>query len=375
MIEMSEQKNKFIQFAIICEIEGNVNADERIGQRITIKKFVSKEGIYPYVSARAIKKGIKETLSSTEENIDPYSLSYGEQKQKGDSGDFIKYIDQDIFGYMIPTDPPIRRKSPIEISYLVSIHPVPITVEFGGRFPKFDNPVPFEIEQAKFVGKFYGNIYNYIGVFHESEIKEEILKKLENGEYKNEIEQANGEEGIGKYFVLKKDKRVERLKKVLRILLLGKFRLPRSTNQLNQGFYRYVVLLFSKSLKPLPAYVTINYKKEREYEIYKSEKDGKIVEKVVEKYNEGYELDLRRLEEFSQLLEDGETIYVIDFVGNLKTLNNTKIEIVKPQEVEEKIISKIENFINFDDIKYYLNFYKGYIKEEKNSDKGGKKRR
>lgn len=360
MIEMSEQKNKFIQFAIICEIEGNVNADERIGQRITIKKFVSKEGIYPYVSARAIKKGIKEALSLTEENVDPYNISFGDQE--GDSGDFINYIDQDIFGYMLPTDPPIRRKSPIEISYLVSIHPVPIIPEFGGRFPKFGNPVPFEIEQAKFVGKFYGNIYNYIGVFHESEIKEEILKKLENGEYNNEIDQKeNREEGIGRYFVLKKDKRVDRLKKVLEILLLGKFRLPRSTNQLNQGFYRYVVLLFSKSLKPLPTYVTIKYKKEREYEIHKTEKDGKIVEKVVEKYNEGYELDLERLEEFSKLLEGGETIYIIDFVGNLNTQNKEeKIKIIKPHEVKDKIINNIENFISLDDFGYYLKFYKGY---------------
>jgi len=357
---MSEQKNKFIQFAIICEIEGNVNADERIGQRITIKKFVSKEGIYPYVSARAIKKGIKEALSLTEENVDPYNISFGDQE--GDSGDFINYIDQDIFGYMLPTDPPIRRKSPIEISYLVSIHPVPIIPEFGGRFPKFGNPVPFEIEQAKFVGKFYGNIYNYIGVFHESEIKEEILKKLENGEYNNEIDQKeNREEGIGRYFVLKKDKRVDRLKKVLEILLLGKFRLPRSTNQLNQGFYRYVVLLFSKSLKPLPTYVTIKYKKEREYEIHKTEKDGKIVEKVVEKYNEGYELDLERLEEFSKLLEGGETIYIIDFVGNLNTQNKEeKIKIIKPHEVKDKIINNIENFISLDDFGYYLKFYKGY---------------
>lgn len=360
MIEMSEQKNKFIQFAIICEIEGNVNADERIGQRITIKKFVSKEGIYPYVSARAIKKGIKEALSLTEENVDPYNISFGDQE--GDSGDFINYIDQDIFGYMLPTDPPIRRKSPIEISYLVSIHPVPIIPEFGGRFPKFGNPIPFEVEQAKFVGKFYGNIYNYIGVFHESEIKEEILKKLENGEYNNEIDQKeNREEGIGRYFVLKKDKRVDRLKKVLEILLLGKFRLPRSTNQLNQGFYRYVVLLFSKSLKPLPTYVTIKYKKEREYEIHKTEKDGKIVEKIVEKYNEGYELDLERLEEFSKLLEDGETIYIIDFVGNLNTQNKEKkINIIKPHDVKDKIINSIENFINLDNFGYYLKFYKGY---------------
>ena len=50
---------RFIQFAVICEVEGNVNADESVGTRITIKKFVTKEGVYPYVSSRAIKKGIK----------------------------------------------------------------------------------------------------------------------------------------------------------------------------------------------------------------------------------------------------------------------------------------------------------------------------
>jgi CRISPR-associated protein Cst2 len=349
---MTENKleNKFIQFCVICEIEGNVNADEVVGTRATIKKFITKEGIYPFVSSRAIKKGIRAALEENNFPVDPFHTVYGrgEEKQRGDSGDFVKFVDQDLFGFMLPTDPPKRRKAPVELSYLVSIFPIPTIVEFGGRFPKNENPIPFEIEQAKFIGKFYGNIYNYIGVVHSKEVKEGI-------NFDNKWEKKEDKE-VGVYYVDKN--RLEKLKTLLKILLLGNFKLPRSTNQLNQGIYRYVVVAFVKSLKPLPAFVTVRYQKERAYEVQKREENGRTIERIVEKVDEGYKLDIEKLKEIKALFEQGEELYVIDFVGDLGTSINNEITVLKPNQVKKEIIEKVDRKINLEEFGYYLNFYK-----------------
>lgn len=354
MVDTKNVENKFIQFCVIAEIEGNVNADEVVGQRSTIKKFVSKEGIYPFVSSRAIKKGIRAALEEKGYKIDPFHTRYGDQR--GDSGNFVEYVDQDLFGYMIPADTPVRRKSPVEISYLVSIFPVPITIEFAGRFPKGLDPQPFEIEQAKFVGKFYGNIYNYVGIIHEKEMNEEMKKELKVKE-KSETRQP--------YYEV--EDRIKRLKDLLEIILLGNFKLPRSTNQLNQGSYRYVIVSFMKSLKPLPAFVTVRYQKEREYEIVKREENRRVIERVIEKSSEGYILDLEKIEEFVRFLEDGEEIFVVDFVGNLSSYqprSNKKLNIIKPSEVKSEIIEKLQERINMEKLDYYLNYYRDFGPQE-----------
>lgn len=344
-------KPRFIQFAVITEIEGNVNADEVVGSRVTVKKFVTREGVYPYVSSRAIKKGIKLALERDYNyKIDPFEKEYGkdDNRQKGDSGDFITYIDQDLFGYMLPERKPKKRKSPVELSYLISFYPIPILPEFAGRFPRNSEPIPFEIEQVKFIGKFYGIIYNYIGVVHEDEVSDDIKNR--------EIDKTKVEKK-GKLYILKDDERKNRLKALLEIILGGKFILPRSTNQLNQN-YKYVIVALTKSIKPLPSFVTIKYQKEREYEIIKDEKDGKIIERVIEKFNEGYRLDIDKIKEFSQMLEDNEKIYIIDYVGDLFGQNlGNKVNIIKPSEINTTIKKIVDEEIDLNNFDYYLKFY------------------
>lgn len=331
-------KPKFIQFAVVMDVEGNVNADESVGTRTTIKKFITKEGIYPYVSSRAIKKGIRFALERNYGfKIDPF--------KEGDSGDFITYVDQDIFGYMIPSESK-RRKAPVELSYLVSFFPIPVTPEFAGRFPKNANPTPFEIEQAKFLGRFYGIVYNYVGIIRKDEVSENVSINKEKVEDKD------------KYYVVKDRK--ERLKALLNIIFGGEYTLPRATNQLNQN-YRYVIVALTKNIKPLPAFIDVKYQKEKEYEIVKEEKDGKIIERVIEKSNEGYQLDIEKLKEFAKMLEDGEEIYIIDYTNTLPNevdVDNTKKIIVKkPSEIKELVDSIVNEKLDLDNFDYYLKFY------------------
>ncbi|RIB35413.1 MAG: type I-B CRISPR-associated protein Cas7/Cst2/DevR [Candidatus Nanoclepta minutus] len=369
--ESVEVKNpRFIQFVVVTEVEGNVNADESVGTRITIKKFVTREGIYPYVSSRAIKKGIRLALERDYGfKTDPFETLSDTQigkKQEGDSGNFLDYIDQDLFGYMVTKAKSQgekggawKRKAPVEMSYLISFFPIPVTTEFAGRFPKRENPIPFEIEQAKFLGRFYGIIYNYIGVFHKEEVvdKEDEDRNLKNilGEVKNsdKVDQNRSNE---KMVILKEEERKKRLRALLEIILAGKFVLPRSTDQLNQGNYKYVVVALTNSIKPLSAFVNIKYQKDREYEIFKEEKDGKIIEKVVERFSEGYQLDIEKLREFANMLEGEEKLYVIDYVGNLKVDNRDKIIVKKPSEIKNLVEDILKN-LDLNNFNYYLKFY------------------
>ena len=91
---------KTVQISILARVYGNVNADETIGNRITIKKFYSSEGeVLPFISARAIKYSIRKALKEAGFEIDPFVSDKIEMK---DSGDPVRYIDNDLFGFMAP---------------------------------------------------------------------------------------------------------------------------------------------------------------------------------------------------------------------------------------------------------------------------------
>lgn len=350
-----DETNKYLQFAVIMDVSGNVNADESLGTRITIKKFITPDGIFPFVSSRAIKRGIRYALQERGFNIDPYFTASGAggDKQKGDSGNVVEYIDQDLFGFLLPKDESKKRKAPVEISYLVSEEPIPTKPEFAARFPQNDNPIPFEIEQAKYVGKFFGNIYNYIGIFNEIELPEEVKEKIPT---KTIVKGDNNA-----VYYLDNTERERRLKTLLYILLKGEWKFPRSSNQLNTGSYKYVILLVSRYLKPLSAYVETLRRNERVVEIEERREGNKIIQVVSEKKLSGRSLNIEKIFDLANQLEDDEKIYIIDFVGDLKAkTSDGKVEILKPSELTEKKLIKIIKESNFeinDDSDFKKKFY------------------
>ena len=313
---------KTTQISILARIYGNVNADETIGNRITIKKFYSSEGeVLPFVSARAIKYAIRKALKEKGFDIDPFVI---EKKEMKDSGDPIKYIDNDLFGFMVPykgekkgKGESIKRQAPIAISYLKAIKNTPVTVEFGARFPREDtlkinkkdseekntedlNPVPFEIEVADFIGRLNVVIYDYIGKF----TKEEIA----NVQNKNILtEDKNG------YYTLSKNERERRLRAFLEILLTPRYVLPRRTNSLNIPEYKVAVITLNKD-GVLPIYQYLDYRKVGEVDIEKLRKLKSICEEV------------------------GSEIYIIDYEGWVKEDIIPKIGI---KEAIDKIVNHL----------------------------------
>lgn len=231
---------KVTQIAILGKVSGNVNADEVIGQRITLKKMYSSEGeTYPFVSSRAIKYGIRQALAERGYEIDPFRPGRREIRAV-DTGDPVKYVDNDLFGFMVATERgevANRRQAPIALSYFKALKDTPLKSEVGLRTPRPNSseglqPLPFEVEVAEFIGRLNCLIYDYIGL--DENTKEPI-------------------EGISN------EERRQRLIDFLEIFLTPAFTLPRRTNSLNMPEYLCALLYLSKN-GPRPIYQYLEYK-------------------------------------------------------------------------------------------------------------------
>lgn len=300
---------KCIQISILGRIYGNVNADEAIGTRTTIKKMYDSEGnIYPFVSARAIKFAIRQKLKEKfgEEAIDPLK---NQSEQWLDSGEPWKYVDNDLFGYLVPTGGKNfgkRRSAPVSISYFKAIKNTPVNTDFGIRAPRSEgNPNIFEVEVADIIGKLNVLINEYIG---------------KPSPYDNEKWEKE----------LPSEERKKRLKTLLEILLIDRFVLPRKTNSLNIPEYYYALISFSEN--PLPIYQYLDFD---------------VIENNIPK------IDLKKLNTLLSLvsnLDKKPILYIIDYTGSLQeneiTLNNCKIQVKKPSELSKLIEELANNLIS-----------------------------
>lgn len=219
---------KVAQISIIAKVYGNLNADAVIGQRVTLKRMHSSAGeTYPFISARAIKYAIREAMRERHHEIDPFELKGA---RVVDSGDPVKYTDNDLFGFMRAPkgegQVASRRQAPIALSYFKALRDTPIVTEIGLRTPRVEGKtteqvekesrtlLPFEIEVAEFVGRLNCIVYDYIGRYQGTERKDGNVTK-------------KGEE-----FIDEKE-RIRRLKDFEETLLTPSYVLPRRTNSLN----------------------------------------------------------------------------------------------------------------------------------------------
>ncbi|MEM3420697.1 MAG: type I-B CRISPR-associated protein Cas7/Cst2/DevR [Candidatus Hadarchaeum sp.] len=253
---------KVAQIAILARVYGNVNADGVIGQRVTLKRMYSSDGeTYPFVSARAIKYAIRQALREKGHDVDPFEHV---GKRVIDSGDPIKYTDNDIFGFMRAPkgekEIASRRQAPIAISYFKALKDTPITTEIGLRSPRTEGKnqkeiekesrtlLPFEVEVAEFVGRINCIVYDYIGKYQGTEKLAE--KKAV----------TSGEE-----FIPKPERR-RRLRDFLEVFLTPSYVLPRRTNSLN--IPEYICALIALSEKgAVPIFQYFDYVR----------KDGKLL--------------------------------------------------------------------------------------------------
>jgi len=230
--------NPVIQISILGRIFGNVNADEVIGQRITLKSMYSSDGeTHPFVSPRAVKYCIRQAFRERGYEVDNFELA-GDRLI--DSGDPVKYVDNDLFGFMKAPrgtrEIAQRRQAPIAISYFKALRDTPVRSELGLRAPRDKgNPLPFEIEVAEFIGRINCLIYDYIGVYTGTE------GKVKQGEP-----------------FIENEERRKRLRAFLEIFMTPTYVLPRRTNSLNVPEYIVGLVVLSKT-GPLPVYQYLDY--------------------------------------------------------------------------------------------------------------------
>ena len=304
--KMEVKGRKAVQISILARIYGNVNADEVIGTRVTLKKMYSTAGeVLPFVSSRAIKYSIRQALKERGYEIDPFveNPDAVEALRLSDSGRPDRFIDNDLFGYMVTMgrrEQARRRQAPVSFSYLRALKDTSIVAEFAARFPRQiasgSNPVPFEVEVADFIGRLNCLLYDYIGDFTED--------KKQKGAPDDLPSQLSLED------------RRKRLRDFLDILLTPSYVLPRRTNSLNVP--EYYAALISLSYGAMPIYQYLDYKLQDE-----------AID--TEKLNMFVNLDAVRNKKAEA--------YLIDYKGITKSLQNIPVPIITAQDAINKIIA------------------------------------
>ena len=309
---------KVAQISVIAKVSGNVNADEVIGTRVTLKKMYSSSGdVLPFVSARAIKYAIRCALKDTGFDVDPFieNPEAEETLRLSDTGDPVKFIDNDLFGYMVTLGrgkTARRRQGPIALSYLKALRDTPVKAEFAARFPRpwskkeEENPVPFEVEVAEFIGKVNCIMYENIGIFDESELKGK-------DELKNELihKEADGKS----IFMLNEDVRKKRIKAFLQVFLTPSYVLPRRTNSLNIPEYLTALIVLSAS-GPLPIFQYLTFDFDR---------------------NEVCLDSLNNLLSRNEIAQSGASFFLIDYTNGLHVPNKMTLKKVSVSEAINKI--------------------------------------
>lgn len=142
------------------------NAGQERGARtdnvIVVKKIRTPAGVYPYVSAQAVRYWIRTTLERTR-SAWKASPVFREGKIAYTAADPIEFWDDDLFGYMrapskradavkdanatpLEQGREITRVSPLRVGTMVAVAPSPIVEDFGTMSRQNEDPVPHEHE-------------------------------------------------------------------------------------------------------------------------------------------------------------------------------------------------------------------------------------
>lgn len=320
--------SKVVQISVIAKVAGNVNADEVIGTRITLKKMYSSSGeVLPFVSARAIKFAIRQALKDKGFLVDPFIINEEAEEalRLSDSADPLRYVDNDLFGYMKTIrggglrgeGGALKRQAPIALSYFKALKDTPIKAEFGARFArpwseKEEAPAPFEIEVAEFIGRINCIMYDYIGDFTQDRKIAESIKKNKKNEMRDVKEFL---EKIPEK--LPTEERKRRIKAFTEIFLTPSYVLPKRTNSLNIPEY-YVALIVLSEKGPLPIFQYLDWDFEK----------GKVDSEK-----------LKHLIEREEIKKNANKILLVDYEG--------KVEKV-PEGIEKtSVANAIEEIVNF----------------------------
>ena len=147
------------------------NRGESAGNVSTIQKIVRGDDVHTTVSAEAIRYAMREYWTRLEKpvnrQVSPDGSTWNDTDFDGSESD---YLDDDLFGYMDPSEDTNKRRGRFEISRAVSTQPwsgdVVFNVASEGAHPTRDNPAPYTTE-------IHNTRYQYLFSLTPSQLHEE----------------------------------------------------------------------------------------------------------------------------------------------------------------------------------------------------------
>lgn len=137
--------NKGIEIVTLTKVEGaNLNSNGTEGVISVLKKVRDPVDMKEYVrvSGQSVKFQLKQILKEIvgDDKISPVTKrkegERGEEKKPVlvSAGEPVKYIDDDLFGYMLAGKPTLKRTAPVRTNGMISIFPYQEDRDFGVRY-------------------------------------------------------------------------------------------------------------------------------------------------------------------------------------------------------------------------------------------------
>ncbi|MEM2705660.1 MAG: type I-B CRISPR-associated protein Cas7/Cst2/DevR, partial [Thermoplasmata archaeon] len=133
--------NKGIEIVTLTKVEcANLNANGTEGVISVLKKVRDPVDMKEYVRVSGqsvkfqLKQILKEVLGKELSPISPKKGEQGEGQVLVSEGNPEKYIDDDLFGYMLAGKPTFKRTAPVRTNGMISIFPYQEDRDFGVRY-------------------------------------------------------------------------------------------------------------------------------------------------------------------------------------------------------------------------------------------------
>jgi CRISPR-associated protein Cst2 len=168
-------------------------SDKEVDNINPIKKVTLNNGEeLPYVSSQAIRRALRDKISELGYEISPIGESSTSKGAPKTALDPIKYIDDDLFGYMDAQAETIKRTSPIRVEALLALATYKGDLDFATNFMGMKiglNPNIFETEIHS--GVYKGSILIELDrVGKESRLKDKAKRELEEIDLVDNAEKA-----------------------------------------------------------------------------------------------------------------------------------------------------------------------------------------
>lgn len=134
-----------IALDIAAGAPNNGRSESNVGE---VKQLRIGRDTYPYVSAQAFRRWVRDSLPAGEPRSPVTKVGAGQRQQAYTGGRPDRYLDDDLFGYMVAVKGEnYQRDTVLATGTLVSVAPRPPTKDFGTMSRGFgagDNPVIHE---------------------------------------------------------------------------------------------------------------------------------------------------------------------------------------------------------------------------------------